>query len=317
MPPPIPSQAPTLASPPVPVGGTSAGGGHQFVVRYYRRMKPQRVYRLVVELRSLSKKAPSATAATADPVQVRPLIPGCFISPAELAVSPKASANRVTFYVTPLAKGRLRDAQIGIYHQNRLLQDVRLRMKSATQCLTRWLLVLTIAAPLLVWWATSYLDLSGMDPNEAKAPASGIQKEDKPKPPEELALNADVPADAKEPPTETERKEPAAATKKASSPLEEAIVRYVPEYPGETYTQQAAAKVQEGYNVLRAKQQKEHLSFWVFVAFLSLTLLSLVTHRQARGKRKGKPLTLPAPATTPDFGGSDALSFNLPAHPLR
>ena len=60
--------------------------------------------------------------------------------------------------------------------------------------------------PLFVWWTTSYLDLSGMGPTEKKA--GEIKKEEKPKPPDDAALNADMPADAKEPAAEAEPKEP-------------------------------------------------------------------------------------------------------------
>ncbi len=306
MPPPLPPKTSPMP-PTIPSLGAAVGGGqHQFVVRYYRRMKPQRVYRLVVELRSLAKKGAAGTAPTGDPVQLRPRIPGCLVSPAELEITPKGMTSQATFHVTPLAKGRLRDAQVGVYHQGRLLQDVPLRMKGTTQCLTRWLLLLAVAAPLFVWWALSYLDLSSMGPVEPANGAAEVKKSD------DTALAAD----AKEP-AEGEPKEAKPATKKVHRPLAVGIVRLVPEYPGETYTRQAALKAQEGYDVLRSMQQKDYLSFWVFAAFLGLALISLVTHRQARGTRKGKPLALPAPATTPDFGGSDALSFNIPVAPMR
>ena len=216
------------------------------------------------------------------------------MSPPEIELVPKGSANRVTFQVTPLAKGRLRDARVGVYHQGRMLQDVPLRMKSTTQCLTRWLLLLTVAAPLFVWWTTSYLDFSSMGPIEKKA--AEVKKEEMPKSADEPGLNADMP-EAKEPAAEAE--EPKPAPKKTRGPLAKAIIQNVPEYQDYTYTRQAALKVQEGYNVLRSMQQKDHLTFWVCVSFLGLTFLSLVTHRQAHGKRKGKPSDAAFPAHDP------------------
>lgn len=306
MPPPIPSSTPTKASPAAaPLALSASGGQHQIVARYYRRMKPWRVYRLVVELRSLAKKGTGGIAPTGDAVRVRPQVPGCFITPTELDVSPKGSANRATFYVTPLANGRLRDARIGVYHQGRMLQEVPLAMKAVTQCLTRWLLFLTVAAPLFLWWGTAYLDLSAPKTpggkNRAPVPERKATASDEAPP---NAEPADAPADAEPKPV---RRKP--------GPLEKALIQNVPEYQG--YTRQAARHVQQGYDALREKQQKEHLGFWVFASFLGLTVLSLATHRQSRGKRKGKPLALPAPATTPDFGGSDALSFNIPIQPMR
>ncbi|MBY0522477.1 MAG: hypothetical protein K2R98_03730 [Gemmataceae bacterium] len=135
-------------------------GQYQLRVRYYRRMKPQRVYPMIVELLPVDKKPATSSTPPGDPVTICPLVPGAHITPAVLEVGPKQSNSKATFYVTPLATGRLRDAKITVSHQGRVLQEVSLPATSATQTMTRFLAVLTFVLPAALYWLTVVQDLS-------------------------------------------------------------------------------------------------------------------------------------------------------------
>jgi len=99
----------------------------------------QRVYRLVVEMQPVNDGKVRVGAPTGDSVLVRPVIPGAYVTPATQDLGPKASNNRVTFYVAPLARGKLPDARVEVCHQGRVLQEVRTPMKVTHQRLA-WVL---------------------------------------------------------------------------------------------------------------------------------------------------------------------------------
>src|SRR5712692_8180564 len=73
-------------------------------VRYYYRMKPQRVYPLSVEVPRGSDGRP-LPAGSGEAVVVRPVIPGAVVVPAEQRLDVARPGSQVTFSVTPLAKG--------------------------------------------------------------------------------------------------------------------------------------------------------------------------------------------------------------------
>src|SRR5262249_29862954 len=105
-----------------------------FKVRYYNRMKLQRVYPLVVELPRGRGTAPPAGVG----VTVRPIIPGAHVTPLEQKLDVAQPGAQATFSVTPLACGRLSNARVEVHQPGRAPQQIPLRMKSVTQRLT-WL----------------------------------------------------------------------------------------------------------------------------------------------------------------------------------
>jgi hypothetical protein len=138
------------------VSRRAEGLTHEVVVNYYRRMKMNRVFPLAVEL--LSDKR--ASASSQSPVQIRPVVPGAHVTPALREVHLGNSNAVATFYVTPLARGRLRDARVGIFQDGRLLQEVKLPMKAVSQRMTWILLALTFLIPGLIRYFTVGVDLS-------------------------------------------------------------------------------------------------------------------------------------------------------------
>jgi cell division protein FtsN len=126
----------------------------QLGVRYYRRMRLQRIYRLVVE-------GPREGSGHAGLLVVRPLVPGAAVTPAEQELDATHAGARAEFAVTPLARGRLRAAQVEVRSHGRLVQTIPLSMRATTQRLTWLLLALTILVPLFLLNATKYHKLSG------------------------------------------------------------------------------------------------------------------------------------------------------------
>src|SRR5947209_3659981 len=126
----------------------------QLGVRYYRRMRLQRIYSLVVE-------GPREGARHAGLLSVRPLIPGATVTPLEQDLDATRPGARTEFAVTPLARGRLRAAQIEVRSHGRLAQTIPLGMRATAQRLTWLLLALTFLVPLFLRNATTYHPLSG------------------------------------------------------------------------------------------------------------------------------------------------------------
>jgi hypothetical protein len=136
-------------------------------VRYYCSMKPQRIYPLTVEVprSARDKLLDSPTGVT---VVVRPLIPGALVTPAEQALDVSRPGAAVMFHVTPVARGRLAGARVEVLCDGRPAQELRLRMKSGTQCLTWVLLLLTLAVPPLILHYTRYAPLKGHVPDRRR-----------------------------------------------------------------------------------------------------------------------------------------------------
>jgi len=134
----------------------------QVLVRFYRRMKLRRVYPLVVGLQQRLSASGTAFA-------VRPLVPGALVTPGELIMDPAKAGTQATFYVTPLARGRLPHARVQLHRQGNLLQEIALPMKAVTQRLTWILLALTILVPAFLLYTTKYHPLTGTVPREMRA----------------------------------------------------------------------------------------------------------------------------------------------------
>lgn len=303
--------------------------------RFYRRMKPQRVYPLVVELQGGS--APGAA-----PVFIQAIVPGAQVTPQELTLDPAAPGHKAVFYVTPLAKGKLPAARLDVFHQGRLVQEMKLSLRASTQCLTWLLAALTVLVPAALLYTTVFYPLTGSVPKSVLFPV-GLDDGGAPVP-EKLGT---PPKEAKGPPTDSEdeeNQEPQAGPdasqkggdkpKKAgksqgrgrTAPPDDAApagetVRtrtvFVPGDPGEILARRIINNVPdlpdgvklpwsdeplaltrplaEGLGTVythAATMKDMHLSFWVGVGLLALTIGSAIIHRPSRGRVRSKPLVL-------------------------
>lgn len=254
---------------PTPTTSTTRKGQHQFVVRFFRRMRVHQVHRVVVELRAASGKKGNLTPA--DPVMVRLQVPGSFVTPAEQQIFARATGNKAVFSVTPLGTGRLRDGKAVITHQGTVLQEIPLPCKSVTQQLTGLLLLLTIALPCFLYAYTVKTDLS--------TPAPDLQA---------LAKRyAAVDAEGEPLPADEAQK-----SGKERGPIARFLIDSIPDYDG--YVPMAAVEAQKGYDYVREQARTKPYFFTTIVAvLLGLTILSALMHKASRRKRRGTPLTLP------------------------
>jgi hypothetical protein len=159
--------------------GHARSGSVSLNVRFYKAMKPNRVYPLVVELpRATAKPTAGATA----PLMVKPVVAGAVVTPAEQALDLNPSGGEATFHVAPVAKGILKDARVEVSQLGRTVDTIPLKMKSRTQRLTWILLLLTILLPGILIYYTTIAPLAGQVPGlhrfegkvlEKKVPVGG------------------------------------------------------------------------------------------------------------------------------------------------
>ena len=332
------------------------------VAKFYRRMKPQRVFPLVVELQGTA-------GGSSGPVFIHPFIPGAHVVPAEQTLDPAASKSKATFYVTPHAKGTLRGARLDVFHQGRLVQELPLTMRTATQRLTWVLALLTVLVPALLLYFTVYHPLKGYKfatravPLEA-APAAGEPEKLNQPPKEDDGPAKGKDGDLAEAEEEAEddlsarllvqnrggagKKEPSGAQKpsggRGGAPGDAAPLNYrlqsvqFPQDPGEVLEEQINRHVPDKITLSRPELSSNaeppadpapepwtislaftravssflgtaytyacnmidmHLSFWVGIGLLAVTVGSAITHMPARGRRRGKPLVLAASGLQP------------------
>jgi len=114
--------------------------------RYYWKMKPQRVFPLTVELPK-KKEPPKIEGGV---VVVRASIPGAEVTPQEQRLDVTQAGNKVHFYVTPLARGRLPDAHLEVFVPGQPRLDVKLGMRASGQKLAGTLLLLALLVPWLI-----------------------------------------------------------------------------------------------------------------------------------------------------------------------
>ncbi len=341
---------------------TPAATDVRVVAKFYRRMKPQRVFPLVVELQGTA-------GGSGGPVFIHPFIPGAHVIPAEQSLDPAAAKSKATFYVTPHAKGALRGARLDVFQQGRLVQEIPLAMRTATQRLTWVLALLTVLVPAFLLYFTVYHPLKGYKfatrAVPLEAPPAG-EPEKLNQPPKEDGGPAkgkdgglaEAEEEAEDDPSAatlvqnrggSQKKEPSDAQKprggRGGAPpgdvvplnyrlqsvqfpqdpgevLEDQINRHVPdkitlswpesssdaEQPAEpppepwtislAFTRTISSFLGTAYTYA-CNMIDMHLSFWVGIGLLGLTVASAVTHRSARGRRRGKPLVLAASGIQP------------------
>jgi hypothetical protein len=234
------------------------------VVRFYRKMRLNRVHALRVAWQSPGGIAPPG--ASPPPVVVRPVIPGSLVVPAEQELPP--SGMEAVFYVTPLARGKLPGARLDVAPAQAAPTPVPLRMRSVTQRLTKFLLLLTLIVPPLLFYVTSKEGrLEGMIDRQVPAPARGGGAQ-----------------------TRTIRTpgEPGEVLEKWIN--DERVVPSVP-----YVTENVAYGLGTAYDFLYHMAEADPLAFYVGVILLALTVASWLLHLATRGRRRAR-IALPAPA---------------------
>jgi hypothetical protein len=159
-----------------------AGESRPVLVRYFGRMRIQRVYPLAVEMAQADGRKEGEAGSL--PTVLRPIIPGALVVPAEEQMDASAQGNRVVFHVTPLARRRLTDARIEVRQTGRPVQEIALDMRVTSQRLAWLLLALAVLIPWgLIQIARAPLsgdvyDLLPARPKQEVAPPAPKAKED-------------------------------------------------------------------------------------------------------------------------------------------
>jgi hypothetical protein len=123
---------------------TASGSVPALVVRYYKRMRLRRVYPVRIGWTWMER------GVRIKDVTLRLDVSGAQVSPAELSLSPADPEAEATFYVTPLATGKLRRFVLEIEYQGIKIQEMSLPAKVTTQRWTKFFLLLALVLPLLI-----------------------------------------------------------------------------------------------------------------------------------------------------------------------
>jgi hypothetical protein len=124
---------------------TTAAGFPALVVRYYRRMKPRKVY--PVEVRWGSTPRPIGTVKQ---IHVRLIAAGAQVVPSEQVLDASRPDLGATFFVTPLADGWLRAQRLEIVTQGKKVQELPLATKVVRRRCALFFLALAFVLPWLI-----------------------------------------------------------------------------------------------------------------------------------------------------------------------
>jgi hypothetical protein len=137
----------TLRSP-AREGANDAGPTPSLSVRYWKRMRMNQVYPVTVS---------GSGRGNYDPVTVRLIVGGAQVVPAEHSIDPSNSADRVVFYVTPIARGYLRGERLEVLQDGRKIQEIPLPSRVTSQSGT---LVWFFLALFIPWLMLHYFEYS-------------------------------------------------------------------------------------------------------------------------------------------------------------
>jgi hypothetical protein len=269
------------------------GTSYQVIVNYFRRMRLNRVFPMVVELKPIMDKQAMTSPS---PVQIRPVVPGALLTPDQREVQPGKMDTACTFYVTPLARGRLRDARLRLYQDGRVIQEVQLPMKGVRQRLTWVLLALTILLPCMLHYFTISVDLSASAANAKAAQAAAEQQPQNMRMPKADEMRQDLVAERysghklQTRPSSVPQPQPGFIEKEIENNVPEPG-KYIAEFFGQSspvlleIRKPAAHGIQEAYQFLQNWEKIWNLSGCLFLVLLALTLISWVTHSSRRSQR--------------------------------
>jgi hypothetical protein len=140
--------SPPTQKAPVPEARRETGAGPYLAVRYWKRMRIQKVYPVLVSFSGQGDHAP---------VAVRVVVAGAQVVPAEQVMDPSNPGEKATFYVTPLANGSLRGERVEVLQDGKKIQELRLPSTVTSQ---KGTLVWLFLAFFIPWLMLHYLEYS-------------------------------------------------------------------------------------------------------------------------------------------------------------
>ncbi len=233
-------------------------------IRYYRRMRPNRVYPFTVGWKGGAR-------TSGEPVVVRLVMAGAQVVPAEQTLDPARPDDRATFFVTPLAKGWMRGERLEVVQGGRKVQEIRLGCKVTTQRLTWLLLLLTI---VFAWWIAPIL----IDPVREPRPQSRLEE-----------LEGVVPQSY--PPGKSMEKR----ISRYLPHVLPAVREYLPKDVGNSVAQGLESVPTVIGDFYMLVYNKQYVEGWpivevVLAVLIVLTVLSWLTHLERRSSRVSRPV---------------------------
>ena len=223
-------------------------------VRYFRQMKPQRVYTVEVAWQKSAKPARGE-------ITVRLIVAGAQVLPSEQAMDAAQPTVRAVFYVTPLAKGWLRNQKLEVLSHGRKVQEIPMASKVASQRFTWFLLLCTFLVP---WFLTEFVKMSPM--------AETTRRKD-----DRIVFRY--------------------VDKEVESYIKDNVPAMPPELKGtvvETWLLEGRSAVAKGYQKLVEVSRVVPIAFYTGAVLLALTLISAYLHKAKRRQAVSKPLQVAA-----------------------
>jgi hypothetical protein len=225
-------------------------------VRYYRQMKPQRVYTVEVSWQK-TEKPPRGEGKE---VTVRLIAAGAQVLPAEQTMDAAKPDVKAVFFVTPLVKGWLRNEKLEVLYQGRKVQEIPMATKVVSQRATWFLLLLTFLVP---WFLTEHVKFSSLGESTLNSQGRAVYR-----------------PVAKEVRQHIQDNVPKTPDSLKGTVVDKAIV-------------ETESLIADGYQHLIAISRLEPIAFYVGVVFFTLTVISAYLHKPKRRRAGGKPIPAP------------------------
>lgn len=241
-------------------------------VRYYRRMKPQRVYRFEVSWEP-SDRAPRGEGKR---VTLRLLAAGAQVLPAEQTLDATQPDEKAIFYVTPLAKGWLQNVKLEVLSGSRKIQEIPMASKVVSQRRTLMWFALSFIIPWLILTQLKYSPVLDEETVYAKyfvqgsAKYSGLVKL--------VEKNENMPRKVEN------------FIKDNVPEVPELVTDNVPEV--ESGLKEARSAIAEAVAGLVYVSRTEPLAFYIWGVLILMTLVSAFFSRVTRKRARGKPIPL-------------------------
>jgi hypothetical protein len=279
-------KAPATQRAPARDAGRGSGRAPALSVRYWKKMRINKVYPVVVSWSGAGRDG-------GEPVSVRVVMAGAQVVPNELVMDPNEPRATATFYVTPLANGGLRGEKVEVLHQGQKIQEIRIPCNVTSQRGTLVWLFLALFIPWLMLHFFMYSPIGYKPPLNPDGTEKTVTRPWK----EKVKLESPEPKNPTKMKVETLDVEDAAErvitqrvkdnTPDLKDPLKDVgvdIYDDVQRFPGEAY-----AHLFKNYHNL-----DQPLALYAFLALLFVAFLSFLLRLEGRKRVTGKPLPLGA-----------------------
>jgi hypothetical protein len=244
-------------------------------VRYWKRMRPNKVYPVVVSSQGRGETAP---------VTVRVIMAGAQVVPAEQTLNPGLPGEKVTFYVTPLARGSLRGERVEILQDGQKIQELRIPCKVCTQKPTLIWLLFTFLLPWLLIHFFATAPVGYQAPIQDNGREQYVDLKTRVKNYAPGTVDQDIPEKRSHEISDFIAYTTPNLDPLFDNPRDDILVIYkdVQQFPEKTYL----------WFFRQHRELGQPIAFYLFAALLFVTFISFVLMQEGRRTVYGKPLPL-------------------------